>query len=89
MQGKLHFQVYTCHGIAGLKFLSCKSDVEKKMARVLVVEKELVILAKFMYLCFCRHKESGDAYWELSATIPVTNHMVQKGSPWGRWQMET
>lgn len=78
-------------GIAGWKFLSCKSDVEKKMAGVLVIEKELLIVTirKLMYLCFCRHKESGDAYWELSAAIPVTNHMVQKGSPWGKWLMET
>lgn len=34
--------MYACHDVAGLKFLSCKSDVEKKMARVVVIEKELV-----------------------------------------------
>lgn len=35
--------MYACHAVAGLKFLSCKSDVEKKMVQVVVIEKELVI----------------------------------------------
>lgn len=36
--------MYACRDVAGLKFLSCKSDVEKKMAEVVVIEKKLVIV---------------------------------------------
>lgn len=42
-----------CHDVAGLKFLSCKSDVEEKRAGVVVIEKETCDSNYKQNLCMC------------------------------------